>query len=985
MNLNKFFIVLLTLIIFVSCNNDQVKEYDQKSAYESVNPFIGTGGHGHTYPGATMPFGMVQLSPDTRLEGWDGCSGYHYSDSIIYGFSHTHLSGTGVGDYCDVLIMPTQGAVQFDNGYKSGVENGYASAFKKETEKASPGYYQVHLDKHDIDVRLTATERVGVHEYTFNKADTANIILDLTHRDKLLDFNVIAFNKSEIDGFRISEGWASNQHIYFAIRFSKEFQSCRILKEDGFDHNMKKISILRTKKMALKFNCEAGEKIMVKVGISAVSIEGARKNLEAEAPHWDFTKYKADAKAKWEKELNKIEVKTNNKVKKEIFYTALYHTMIVPNVFSDVDGKYRGMDRMIHQSKDPVYTVFSLWDTFRATHPLYTIIEQEKDNAFIRTFLKQYKDGGELPIWELAGNYTGCMIGYHAIPVIADAYAKGLRDYDTGLALKAMMHSANQDKLGLKFYKGQGYIAAGDEAESVSKTLEYAYDDWCIATMAKQMKKDSVFNVFIKRAQHYKNLYNPETGFMQSKMNGSWRNGFDPAEVNFNFTEANSWQYSMFVPQDIKGLIDLHGGAAKFEQKLDELFTTNMELKGREQADITGLIGQYAHGNEPSHHMAYLYDDVGKPYKTQERVHQILTEQYTNRPDGLSGNEDCGQMSAWYVLSAMGFYPATPGMDYYSIGTPLFDEVVIHLENGKQFKITANNVSDQNKYIQGAMINGKPLNKAVLYHQQIMDGGELAFEMGGQPNMKWGKENMPVPEIDKKYRITPVPYFRTNSPTFQDSLLVEVGNFKTGDTVFVGINNEDWKMYEKPFYIYQTSEITIQAQKNNKRSFPVTANYKKITGGRSIKILTPYDNQYNAGGDNALIDFMKGTANFRTGFWQGYQGKDVELIVDLGKITSIHTISVGALQDINSWIWFPPGIEFMSSEDGEKFTKLKTVKNDFPDNEYGAFTKEFECKFSSYIRCRYVKVKVKNYGKCPEWHLGKGGQSWLFMDEITIE
>ena len=496
----SFFIGLL--ILLSTCSSD-MKNSISKSSYNLVNPFIGTGGHGHTYPGATMPFGMVQLSPDTRLEGWDGCSGYHNSDSIIYGFSHTHLSGTGVGDYGDVLIMPTQGKVQFDNGYKTGADKGYASWFDKKSEKASPGYYEVNLAEHDIDVRLTATERVGIHEYTFNNADTSNIILDLTHRDKLVDFRTNIKNSKEIEGYRISESWAAEQHIYFVIQFSKGFIESISKGVNGEQLNL-------DNQINFKFYCEAKEKIIVKVGISAVSIEGARKNLEAEAPHWDFEKYKAAAKTKWEKALNIIQIKSKDEQKKEIFYTALYHSMLAPNVFSDVDGKYRGTDLKIHQSNDgPVYTVFSLWDTFRAEHPLFTIIEQKKTNEFIRTFLKQYRDGGQLPVWELAGNYTGCMIGYHAVPVIADAYAKGIKDYDEKLALEAMLHSANQDKLGLEFYKKQGYIAAVDEAESVSKTLEYAYDDWCIAEMANTMKYDSVSSVFIKRAQYYKNIFNP--------------------------------------------------------------------------------------------------------------------------------------------------------------------------------------------------------------------------------------------------------------------------------------------------------------------------------------------------------------------------------------------------------------------------------------------------------------------------------------------
>jgi len=975
----RFSWIITALIIGLGCGSNQHQLADV-DAYEKVNPFIGTGGHGHTYPGATLPFGMVQLSPDTRLEGWDGCSGYHNTDSIIYGFSHTHLSGTGVGDYGDVLLMPTQGEVQFDNGFKTGAENGYAAWFDKKTEKASPGYYEVNLAEHNIDVRLTATERVGIHEYTFNKSDTSNIIIDLKHRDKLTDWSIDGETKTEIFGHRISEAWAKEQHIYFVVQFSREFDVPIFQAE----WNENEDSVL-TKGMALQFVTKQGEKIMFKVGISAVSIEGARKNLEAEAPHWDFEKYLSDAKATWTKALNKIEVKGGSEEKQEIFYTALYHSMIAPNVFSDVDGKYRGTDLKVHQSTDgPVYTVFSLWDTFRAAHPLYTIVEQQKTNEFIQTFLKHYKDGGQLPIWELAGNYTGCMIGYHAIPVIVDAYTKGLRDYDTELAMEAMLHSANMDKLGVASYKSKGYIAAGDESESVSKTLEYAYDDWCIAKMAKAMNLKETHRDFIKRGQYYKNIFNAESGFMQSKMNGGWRSGFDPAEVNFNFTEANSWQYSMFVPQDIKGLIDLHGGANKFEQKLDELFTTEMELSGRHQSDITGLIGQYAHGNEPSHHMAYLYNYVGKPFKTQERIHQILTEQYTVQPDGLSGNEDCGQMSAWYVLSAMGFYSVTPGLNYYAIGTPLFDEVTIHLENGKQFKVIANNVSDENFYIQSATINGEKLNKGVLYHQQIMDGGEIVFEMGSTPNESWGTENMSIPQIEEKNQITPVPYFTTSSQTFETEIEIGLNSVNDGSEIFYKIKDEFIK-YQKPFEITESSTIEAYTVFNKKKSFVVKAAYKKIAGGRSIEILTEYNNQYNAGGDRALIDYLKGNENFKTGFWQGYRG-GAEMIIDLGKQIKFSKISVGALQDIKSWIFFPTTIEIWVAGSATGYYKeLGVIRNDFPDNKYGAFTKEFERVLKSPIQGRFIKLKVKNYGVCPDWHLGKGNDTWLFLDEVTIE
>jgi predicted alpha-1,2-mannosidase len=968
MKINNYLLLLCCLGLF-SCEEKIISE--QTPAYDLVNPFIGTGGHGHTYPGATLPFGMVQLSPDTRLEGWDGCSGYHNTDSIIYGFSHTHLSGTGVSDYGDVLLMPTFGAIQFDNGYTTGVENGYASIFSKVSEKASPGFYEVKLEEGDIDVRLTATTRVGIHEYTFNQGGNSNIILDLVHRDQLLKDSIHFVGNDEVEGVRVSSAWATEQHIYFVAQFSKECKS-HILDSTG-------------KRAAFTFDTKPQEKIVVRLGISVTSIEGARKNLEAEATHWDFDKYLSIAKSTWEMALSKIEIEDENKDKKSIFYTALYHSLIAPNTFSDIDGKYRGMDHEIYQSDETTYTVFSLWDTFRATHPLYTIIEQKKTNQFINTFLRQYQQGGELPMWELAANYTGCMIGYHSVPVIADAYVKGIRGYDAELALEAMIHSAEQDKLGLSSYKSKGFIAAGDEAESVSKTLEYSYDDWCIAIMARGLKQENVFNRFIKRAQYYKNIFNPEVGFMQSKMNAGWNTGFDPAEVNFNFTEANSWQYSMFAPQDISGLIKLYGGNEAFESKLDLLFSTEMELSGRHQVDITGLIGQYAHGNEPSHHMAYLYNYIGKPWKTQERIHQILNEQYSNHPDGLSGNEDCGQMSAWYVLSSMGFYSVTPGLNYYSIGNPHFSKATINLENGNKFKIIANHLSDDNRYIQSASLNGVSFNQSFLYHNAIMQGGEIVFEMGNKPNKNWGAENSPVAEIKNTLSITPVPFISASSQTFTDSIKIEIKSVEGQNVIYYRIDSSDFEKYETPFYIKESASVQAYALKSNNKSFTVNTSFKKIDGGRSILLNSEYSNQYAASGDNALIDFLKGSANFRTGYWQGYFASDFSAVVDLGRVEPVKKISVGALQDIKSWIWFPKNVKISFSENNETFKELAIIKNDFADNEYGAFTKEFSKIMNETVHARYIKIEAVNYGVCPGWHPGTGNDTWMFFDEIEVE
>ena len=584
-----------------------------------VNPFIGTGGHGHTFPGATLPFGMVQLSPDTRIDGsWDGCSGYHYSDETIYGFSHTHLNGTGCSDFGDIMIMPFMGKPSLDNKV-------YSSKFSHQNEKASAGFYAVKLDKHNIDVRLTASTRIGFHEYTFNTAGQANIVLDLNHRDLLLGGEVHVINSTTIEVRRESEAWAKNQIVFARIEFSAPMKVTDIRSNGDYMHSPENEYIGGTQ-TAICFSKQVkkGEKILVKVSLSPTGYEGAKLN-SSEIKGWDFEKVKKEAEQKWNSELSKIQITSDNKDKKTVFYTALYHTMMQPNIAQDLDKKYRGRDNKIHVAEGfDYYSVFSLWDTFRAAHPLYTLIDKKRTADFINTFLIQYEQGGRLPVWELASNETDCMIGYHSVSVMADAMAKGIKGFDYEKCFEAAKHSAMLDHLGLDAYKRQGFISMDDEHESVSKTLEYAYDDWCIAQMAEILNKKEDYNYFMKRSQSWKNVFDWNAGFMRPKKNGGWNKPFDPREINNNFTEGNSWQYSFFVPQDIPGMIEAYGGAAKFEAKLDEMFNSESKTTGREQADVTGLIGQYAHGNEPSHHMAYLYNYVGKPEKTTEKVHFIL-------------------------------------------------------------------------------------------------------------------------------------------------------------------------------------------------------------------------------------------------------------------------------------------------------------------------------------------------------------------------
>ncbi|MCF6243061.1 MAG: GH92 family glycosyl hydrolase [Bacteroidales bacterium] len=980
-NLKRFGILLIVLSILSSCK----KEIQYQDLTKWVNPFIGTGGHGHTYPGASLPFGMVQLSPDTRLSGWDGCSGYHYSDSVIYGFSHTHLSGTGISDYGDILIMPTRCNYSFTGG-----NYGYESSFKHENEYAEPGYYSVILNRYMIFAELTATERTGMHKYTFPECPNAHIIIDLKHRDRVIESSIKITGETELVGMRRSEAWAKDQYIYFVVQFSKPFNRAHIAVDDNIKEGIKEAEG-KNLKAILDFDVANEEAILLKVGISAVSIEGARKNLQKENTAWDFDLIRQQANEKWNKELNKIQVEGGTDEQKTIFYTAMYHSFLNPNIFMDVDGKYRGTDLKIHQADNFTnYTVFSLWDTFRATHPLFTITQQARTVDFIKTFLHQYENGGQLPVWELAGNYTGTMIAYHSIPVITDAYQKGIRAFDIEKAFEAMKHSADMEHLGLDAYKTKGFIAIDDEAESVSKTLEYAYDDWCIAQVAKEIGKKKDYKRFIQRAQFYKNLFNPENGFMQPKFHNMWKSPFDPSEVDFNYTEANAWQYSFFVPQDIQTLIKLHGGNEPFIKQLDELFSTSSKTTGRQQADITGLIGQYAHGNEPSHHMAYLHNYAGMPWKTQAMVRKIMDEQYYNAPDGLSGNEDCGQMSSWYVFSAMGFYPVTPGSVDYILGTPLFKKISIHLENGNTFTIEAPDVSGKNIYIQSAKLNGKAYKKSFITHDVIMEGGVLELKMGKEPNKSFGSKKEDCPKsIIKDDLIEPVPFLKARSLTFKDSLPVEINAPFKGVKIYYTTDGteptENSVLYEKPIILKETTTIkAIVYGKNNTASTIISTKFVKIPKGRKIRLLSKYSKQYTAGGDEALIDYLRGGDDFRDGLWQGYQKEDFGAIVDLGKIQAIHKISTGFLQSIRSWIWMPKEVEYSVSNDGVHFNKVGVVYNGVPDNDYKDIHIDFTYELNN-VKARYVKVKAKNYGTIPDWHLGAGGDSWIFVDEIVIE
>jgi len=961
------------------------KIFSQHNYTKFVDPFIGTDGHGHTYPGAVVPHGMVQLSPDTRLEGWDGCSGYHYSDNYIYGFTHTHLSGTGCSDYGDILLMPVLGEPSPDN-------KSYGSKFSHKNEKASPGFYSVLLDDDNILAELTTTTRVGLHKYTFPASDHSNIILDLEHRDKVLESSIKIVGNNRVEGMRRSEAWATDQHIYFSMEFSKPFVSKGIWVNDVLNKNVTEkngANLAANLKAYFQFTTKNNESVMVKVGISMVSIEGARKNLETELQGWDFEKVKANATKAWNKELSKIEVSGGSNSQLRTFYTALYHTMVVPNVANDVDGQYRGRDNKIHNTNSfTYYTVFSLWDTYRAAHPLYTIIDQARTLDYIKTFLTQYKDGGRLPVWELSSNETDCMIGYHSVPVIVDAAAKGINKFDKPLALEAMEKSATGNRYGLPALMDHGYLETGDENESVSKTLEYAYDDWCIAKFAKMIAKNDHYNAYIKRAQAYKNMLDLQTGFMRPKKNGNWLSPFDPREVNNNFTEANSWQYSFYVPQDVTGYVSMLGGKQRLEEKLDSLFTVTSETTGREQADITGLIGQYAHGNEPSHHIVYLYNFAGKAYKTQQKVHQVMNEMYHDGPDGLAGNEDCGQMSAWYVLSALGFYPVTPGTNEYIIGTPLFKKAAIHLENGKTFTIDANNVSDKNFYIQTVALNNKPLVKSSFSHFDIMKGGNLSFIMGNIPS-SFGSTNLPSTSIGGN-EIVLNPVIDGGEVSFTGNKLIKIYSNQKNVKIYYTLSESEFDSsvnisYTRPVSINSSARMRAWAA-NSKGAWSkiTTAQFHKRSHDWKVISSSAYEHEYSAGGTDALLDELRGTSNWRKGNWQGFQKNDVNIVIDLQKNQTISKVIAGFLQDTNAWIVMPKDVTVEVSTDGRNFTEVYKGTNFLPIEDLQVQIKQVEANFNP-VEARYVRFKAIQYGKLPSWHEGAGNDTHIFIDEVEVK
>jgi len=948
----KYFVLLLASFFISSL-------IAQNNYTQYVKPFVGTGGHGHTFPGATLPFAMVQLSPDTRIDGsWDGCSGYHYSDTVIYGFSHTHLSGTGCSDYGDISFMPTFSALPARTYVLSG---NAPVTFKHTSEKVNPGYYSVKLSN-GIVVELSATTRAGMQKYNYKSKGYTWITLDLKHRDKLIEGLITKVDKQTFSGFRRSRAWADNQLVYFYTKISKQADTV-ILVTDS----------IGTYRLHLGYKVEAGESILIKTSISSVDENGAKNNLETELNHWDFAKVKSDANKAWNLELNRIKAYGGTLIEKQNFYTALYHCMIHPNIMNDADGRYRGRDKQVHKADGfNYYTVFSLWDTYRALHPLLNIIDKKRSHDFIMTFKAQYEQSGSMPMWELWGNETNCMIGFHSVSVIWNAYLQNvISKKELEEIYPAVYAEAMNNRTGLDKFREKGFLSIEDESESVSKTLEYAFNMHCVYNIAKVLKKEDS-KTFYTYSQAWKNLKDVNTGFMVPRSNGGWIKDYDPSQVNNHFTEANAWQYTFAVQHE-------RGAIFGNYRLLSRLFNTNPKTSGREQADITGLIGQYAHGNEPSHHVAYLFNNLDS---TQKYVKRICKDFYKPTPDGLIGNEDCGQMSAWYVFSAMGFYPANPASKEMIFGNMLFDSV---------------------RFVQGdgSAVIHKQLKNSILLKDQIYGESNSIFIFGKESNYYFGLDylyDVGVGEFEKISISAPI--IHSASEVFKGTQKVAISSntdygtsrimskfYYTLDGTEPTVNSPEYFGGDSLIIGQSCLLKAIEVDFQGHASKPAIARFYQYSNDYSVTYNCVYNKQYTAGGNNGLIDGLKGDIDWRKGRWQGFQGQDFELIIDLQKVTVIDTVKIGFLEDRRSWIFMPNEVLVYGSNDGIKFDFMTSTNdiNDPKDKELDTQRKSLEFDLNVKYQYRYIKVKAINYGKLPAWHPGAGGDAFIFVDEIEVK
>lgn len=924
------------------------------SQSEYVDPFIGTGGHGHTHPSATVPFGLVQLGPDTRKTGWDGCSGYHFTDSLLHGFSHTHLSGTGVSDYSDIIFKPI---TDYHKAHPDSL-----LAFSKSNETAEAGYYSVLLEN-GIRCEFTSSKRVGAHRYTFPEGERAMIFIDLNYRDQTLSAELNADGPIMINGHRFSRSWAKNQKLFYSALFSAPFKLVKTEHPHAW---------------LLDFGTEL-ESLEVYVGLSSTDVDGAAKNLKAEIGTFDELRQESlDA---WNLELSKVRV-DGEESDLRIFYTAMYHAFSVPNIWSDTDGAYRGMDDEIHtDTEHDHYTVFSLWDTYRTAHPLYTLVQPERTEAFIQTMLDQFDQSGRLPVWELAANETNCMIGYHSVSVLADAILKGY-SADKDAVLKAIDATATAPVFGLEDYEKYGYLSIQDESESVSKTLEYAYDDGCIAQLAQFYGDTALYEKYRARASAYKSVINPTTGLVHPRDNGRFLENTNPREVNSHFTEANAWQYSFAPVHDLKGWLEFLGngdkeaGRKRLKQNLDGLFSESSETTGRNQADITGLIGQYAHGNEPSHHIAYLYNITETPWKTQEIVNAVIRDFYTDQPDGYIGNEDCGQMSAWYIMSSLGFYPLAPGWPSYMLTLPKWASAEIYLPNGNKLIIRKEGNGD---YVNSLTVNGKNYEKNWISHDQLLEGGEWVFEAASEPS-EWG--NAEFFESSTGLDIAPAPIIDVPR-RFEKKATVNI-EFPEGNPVAWNSGKDIIKEPNDKFTANESGQLFARADRPSGKGHVSKASFTKKPNDWNAEIIEGRPNsQYEAGGPSALVDGIYGDLDWRKGEWIGIQGQDVEIELSHKKGAVVQGLRVNLLKDIKSWIALPDTVE-LYKKSGSDYVLLETkVLDGLPlrEDESALYSIDFQITPEE---LSHLRIKLSNPGILPEWHPGKGGETFIFLDEIKI-
>ena len=962
------------------------------SLVNAVDPFIGTGGHGHTFPGPAWPFGMVQLSPDTRLTGWDGCSGYHFDDTVVAGFSHTHLSGTGVSDGGDVLLMPVAGGATFASGWPDDPDHGYASRFRKATERAGAGWYAVRLDDGGIDVTLTVTPRTGLHRYVFPAGRPMQVVVDLRHRDALLDADLRQVDARTVAGMRRSRAWAQDQRVYFRAAFSRPLTGVRLLRGATAAGERPVAAILSFGRAG---KGEAGV-LTVQVALSAVDDAGAAANLRAEWAGFDVAAARARARAAWARELDRVAVAGASPGDRTVLATALYHCFLAPCLFSDADGRYRGRDGAVHRAAGDRYTVFSLWDTYRAAHPLFTLLQRRRTADFCATMLDQYDQAGRLPVWELWGNETNCMIGYHAVSVLADAVRKGIAGVDPRRALAACVATADAAGFDLPAYRRRGYLAADTASESVSKTLEYAYDDACIALLAATAGDTAATARFTRRAGGWRHLFDPATRFFRPRRNGQWLRPFDPRRVDNNYTEANAWQYRFAVPQQAAALAALMGGDAAFTAALDSLFTTASELTGREQPDVTGLIGQYAHGNEPSHHVAWLYHTAGRPDRTAARVAAILDRFYRPAPDGLAGNEDCGQMSAWYVLAACGLYDPAPGGGRWWLVPPRFPRVTLRFEDGRTLTIRRKGAGDVHR----VLWNGRPLRRSWLWHREVIGGGELVFELGARGDWGTRPEDRPPDMIFAPLPV-PAPWADAPADRFRGAMAVRLVPARPGDTVHgtvvtpppAGIaaavpaagppaDPARWPAVTAPLRLDRAAAVRFAATDGRCWSPVVTARFAALPPWLVALDAVP-NPQYTAGGPDALIDGVRGPDDWRRGDWIGVQGSDVTVTVTFDRPLPLTRAGCGFLQDMRSWIWLPPQVAVAVSPDGRTFHDAGRARCDVPRDAPGIIRRDLTVPLDG-APVRAVRIHAAYPGAIPAWHPGAGGEAFLFLDEVVV-